>query len=68
MASYFSSPQESRPLHVVLGNEACDLDSMVSALALAFYLTKVRVKKESFRVERFGFKTQLCSLPIFSLI
>ncbi|ERE90782.1 putative protein prune like protein [Cricetulus griseus] len=32
--------QESRPLHVVLGNEACDLDSMVSALALAFYLTK----------------------------
>ncbi|XP_063109078.1 exopolyphosphatase PRUNE1 isoform X2 [Cavia porcellus] len=32
--------QESRPLHVVLGNEACDLDSMVSALTLAFYLTK----------------------------
>ncbi|XP_021121575.1 exopolyphosphatase PRUNE1 isoform X4 [Heterocephalus glaber] len=32
--------EESRPLHVVLGNEACDLDSMVSALALAFYLTK----------------------------
>lgn len=36
--------QESRPLHVVLGNEACDLDSMVSALALAFYLTKVSIK------------------------
>ncbi|XP_066233531.1 exopolyphosphatase PRUNE1 isoform X4 [Saccopteryx leptura] len=32
--------QESQPLHVVLGNEACDLDSMVSALALAFYLAK----------------------------
>uniref|UniRef100_A0A096NXU6 Prune exopolyphosphatase 1 n=1 Tax=Papio anubis TaxID=9555 RepID=A0A096NXU6_PAPAN len=32
--------QESRPLHVVLGNEACDLDSVVSALALAFYLAK----------------------------
>ncbi|XP_005245450.1 exopolyphosphatase PRUNE1 isoform X1 [Homo sapiens] len=32
--------QESRPLHVVLGNEACDLDSTVSALALAFYLAK----------------------------
>ncbi|KAM8787333.1 exopolyphosphatase PRUNE1 isoform 3-T3 [Rhynchonycteris naso] len=32
--------QESQLLHVVLGNEACDLDSMVSALALAFYLAK----------------------------
>ncbi|KAM9685837.1 exopolyphosphatase PRUNE1 isoform 4-T4 [Trichechus inunguis] len=32
--------QDSRPLHVVLGNEACDLDSMVSALTLAFYLAK----------------------------
>lgn len=32
--------QESQPLHVVLGNEACDLDSMVSALALAFYLAQ----------------------------
>ncbi|XP_037681963.1 exopolyphosphatase PRUNE1 isoform X1 [Choloepus didactylus] len=32
--------QESQPLHVVLGNEACDLDSMVSALTLAFYLAK----------------------------
>lgn len=26
---------------MVLGNEACDLDSMVSALALAYYLAKV---------------------------
>lgn len=40
--------QESRPLHVVLGNEACDLDSMVSALALAFYLTKTTEAQEVF--------------------
>ncbi|XP_049980534.1 exopolyphosphatase PRUNE1 [Alexandromys fortis] len=40
--------QESRPLHVVLGNEACDLDSMVSALALAFYLTKTARAGEIF--------------------
>lgn len=40
--------QESRPLHVVLGNEACDLDSMVSALALAFYLTKTAGAGEIF--------------------
>ncbi|KAL1772336.1 prune-like isoform X1 [Sigmodon hispidus] len=40
--------QESRPLHVVLGNEACDLDSMVSALALAFYLTKTAKAGEIF--------------------
>ncbi|XP_029417047.1 exopolyphosphatase PRUNE1 isoform X3 [Nannospalax galili] len=39
---------ESRPLHVVLGNEACDLDSMVSALALAFYLTKTTEAEEIF--------------------
>nr|XP_044994752.1 exopolyphosphatase PRUNE1 [Jaculus jaculus] len=40
--------QESRSLHVVLGNEACDLDSMVSALALAFYLTKTTEAEEIF--------------------
>ncbi|XP_021563421.1 exopolyphosphatase PRUNE1 isoform X3 [Carlito syrichta] len=40
--------QESRPLHVVLGNEACDLDSMVSALALAFYLAKTTETEEVF--------------------
>ncbi|XP_006900211.1 PREDICTED: protein prune homolog [Elephantulus edwardii] len=40
--------QESRPLHVVMGNEACDLDSMVSALALAFYLAKTTEAEEVF--------------------
>lgn len=40
--------QESRPLHVVLGNEACDLDSTVSALALAFYLTQTAQAGEVF--------------------
>uniref|UniRef100_G1SMB8 Exopolyphosphatase PRUNE1 n=1 Tax=Oryctolagus cuniculus TaxID=9986 RepID=G1SMB8_RABIT len=40
--------QESRPLHVVLGNEACDLDSMVSALTLAFYLAKTTEAEEIF--------------------
>ncbi|XP_036018950.1 exopolyphosphatase PRUNE1 isoform X1 [Mus musculus] len=39
---------DSRPLHVVLGNEACDLDSMVSALALAFYLTKTSEAEDIF--------------------
>lgn len=29
------------PFHVVLGNEACDLDSMVSSLVYAYYLSKV---------------------------
>ncbi|NWR59146.1 PRUN1 Exopolyphosphatase, partial [Bucorvus abyssinicus] len=29
-----------REVHVVLGNEACDLDSTVSALALAYFLAK----------------------------
>uniref|UniRef100_A0A8C4YDP0 Prune exopolyphosphatase 1 n=1 Tax=Gopherus evgoodei TaxID=1825980 RepID=A0A8C4YDP0_9SAUR len=40
-------PQQRRgcltEVHVVLGNEACDLDSMVSALALAYYLAKVSI-------------------------
>ncbi|KAM9244885.1 exopolyphosphatase PRUNE1 isoform 2-T2 [Dugong dugon] len=40
--------QDSRPLHVVLGNEACDLDSMVSALTLAFYLAKTTEAEEVF--------------------
>ncbi|XP_016047383.1 exopolyphosphatase PRUNE1 isoform X2 [Erinaceus europaeus] len=40
--------QESRPLQVVLGNEACDLDSVVSALALAFYLAKTNEAEEIF--------------------
>ncbi|XP_045673003.1 exopolyphosphatase PRUNE1 isoform X3 [Phyllostomus hastatus] len=40
--------QESQPLHVVLGNEACDLDSMVSALALAFYLAKTTEAEDVF--------------------
>lgn len=33
--------QSGRAVHVVLGNEACDLDSMVSALVLAYFLAKV---------------------------
>ncbi|XP_069584864.1 exopolyphosphatase PRUNE1 [Ranitomeya imitator] len=31
--------------HVVLGNEACDLDSMVSAITLAYYLAKTSSSK-----------------------
>ncbi|KAM9851929.1 exopolyphosphatase PRUNE1 [Aulostomus maculatus] len=37
------------PLHVVLGNEACDLDSMVSALVYAYFLSKT-ASSEAFRV------------------
>ncbi|XP_061462814.1 exopolyphosphatase PRUNE1 isoform X2 [Rhineura floridana] len=32
--------RSNREVHVVLGNEACDLDSMVSALALAYFFAK----------------------------
>ncbi|NXN94854.1 PRUN1 Exopolyphosphatase, partial [Rhinopomastus cyanomelas] len=32
--------RQHREIHVVMGNEACDLDSAVSALALAFFLAK----------------------------
>ncbi|XP_073495472.1 exopolyphosphatase PRUNE1 [Phyllobates terribilis] len=31
--------------HVVLGNEACDLDSMVSAITMAYYLAKTSSSK-----------------------
>ncbi|XP_048337792.1 exopolyphosphatase PRUNE1 [Sphaerodactylus townsendi] len=34
-------------LHVVLGNEACDLDSMVSALALAYFFAKTAPEKRA---------------------
>lgn len=30
---------------MVMGNEACDLDSTVSALALAYFLAKVRLAR-----------------------
>lgn len=36
-----SSDQVGPGFHVVLGNEACDIDSMVSALAYAYFLSKV---------------------------
>ncbi|XP_039566096.1 exopolyphosphatase PRUNE1 isoform X2 [Passer montanus] len=32
--------QQHREIHVVMGNEACDLDSTVSALALAYFLAQ----------------------------
>ncbi|XP_015192193.1 exopolyphosphatase PRUNE1 isoform X1 [Lepisosteus oculatus] len=34
------SAEDGSGVHVVLGNEACDLDSMVSALAFAYFLAK----------------------------
>jgi hypothetical protein len=30
-------------VHVVIGNESCDLDSVISAISYAFYLNKVSV-------------------------
>lgn len=33
--------KNSPGLHVVMGNEACDMDSMVSALTFAYFLSKV---------------------------
>ena len=49
---YFLFSQEgnsdgSPGFHVVLGNEACDLDSMVCALVYAYFLSKVRVRPRS---------------------
>ncbi|XP_061145685.1 exopolyphosphatase PRUNE1 isoform X6 [Syngnathus typhle] len=38
------------PFHVVLGNEACDLDSMVSSLAYAYFLSKTCGIEEAFVV------------------
>lgn len=32
-------------LHVVLGNEACDVDSVVCSLAYAYFLAKVRLSQ-----------------------
>ncbi|XP_075186024.1 exopolyphosphatase PRUNE1 [Anomaloglossus baeobatrachus] len=37
--------QDGQEFHVVLGNEACDLDSMVSAITLAYYLAKTSSSK-----------------------
>ncbi|XP_059836300.1 exopolyphosphatase PRUNE1 isoform X1 [Hypanus sabinus] len=34
-------------VHVVMGNEACDLDSMVSAIAFAYFLTKTSLKPKT---------------------
>nr|XP_014427157.1 exopolyphosphatase PRUNE1 [Pelodiscus sinensis] len=39
--------QHGREVHVVLGNEACDLDSTVSALALAYYLAQTSVQSKA---------------------
>ncbi|XP_071970877.1 exopolyphosphatase PRUNE1 isoform X2 [Engystomops pustulosus] len=38
-------PHEGLDFHVVLGNEACDLDSMVSAITLAYLLAKTSSSK-----------------------
>ncbi|KAI1229996.1 hypothetical protein IHE44_0010715, partial [Lamprotornis superbus] len=35
--------RQHQEIHVVMGNEACDLDSTVSALALAYFLAQVRL-------------------------
>ncbi|XP_060778359.1 exopolyphosphatase PRUNE1 isoform X1 [Neoarius graeffei] len=48
MEAYLKSCQDvfkghmnsSEQLHIVLGNEACDIDSMVSALTFAYFLSK----------------------------
>ncbi|XP_078393452.1 exopolyphosphatase PRUNE1 [Cetorhinus maximus] len=34
-------------VHVVLGNEACDLDSMVSAIAFAYFLSKTGLDRKA---------------------
>ncbi|KAM6972860.1 LOW QUALITY PROTEIN: exopolyphosphatase PRUNE1-like [Aplochiton taeniatus] len=39
-AAVKASSQDSPGFHVVLGNEACDVDSMVSSLAFAYFLSR----------------------------
>ncbi|XP_038828400.1 exopolyphosphatase PRUNE1-like [Salvelinus namaycush] len=39
-AAIKGSAEGSSGIHVILGNEACDLDSMVSSLAFAYFLSK----------------------------
>ncbi|XP_078576393.1 uncharacterized protein LOC144862024 isoform X3 [Branchiostoma floridae x Branchiostoma japonicum] len=41
------SPEEFSKFHVVIGNEACDLDSTVSALAYAFVLHKTAANDDT---------------------
>ena len=41
MGIWQSFSRESPGFHVVMGNEACDLDSMVSAVTFAYFLSKV---------------------------
>ncbi|KAK6471367.1 exopolyphosphatase PRUNE1 [Huso huso] len=38
------SEEEGSAVHIVLGNEACDLDSMVSAITFAYFLAKTSAK------------------------
>ena len=45
----------------MLGNEACDLDSMVSSLVYAFTIYKVRSIKETVKHDN------VCSLSLLSL-
>lgn len=39
--SFQSVSKDGSGVHVVMGNEACDMDSMVSALTFAYFLSKV---------------------------
>ncbi|XP_063054756.1 exopolyphosphatase PRUNE1 isoform X2 [Engraulis encrasicolus] len=58
-----NSNQDGPGIHVVMGNEACDLDSMVSALTFAYFLSKtletgkVAVPVLNIRREEFPLRT-----------
>ncbi|XP_069796479.1 exopolyphosphatase PRUNE1 isoform X2 [Narcine bancroftii] len=39
--------RDASGVHVVLGNQACDLDSMVSAIAFAYFLTKTSLEQKT---------------------
>ena len=60
-----SSPPSIDPVHVVLGNESCDLDSAVSALCFALVLndsSKVVLPILNIRREEFPLKTEVSYL------
>lgn len=55
--NFLNRPQNA-PVHVVMGNEACDLDSAISSLAYAYYLNKTSNAKDFLAVPLFNIASQ----------
>lgn len=57
----------SSGFHVVLGNEACDVDSMVCSLAYAYFLSKVMLGQSSWPIWEYLFGSLTLCLALFTL-